>query len=439
MTYTRRLAIIVAAILAVALLSGYLVGTAAAAGNQIQVNKYDDEIAKANKEKAKREAALEKLEDELKHTEKAIVEANSKLAELESQLPALQREFEAAQERVDAAILQQAIVADKLEAAEAQDRAITAEIDADNLRIAELEETVAALARDAYKGAGNQANLGVVFGSQTSREFVDDYAMQHSASRAQANALAEMEQIAAVNRNRGARQEAVREYIVELKVIADELVEETRAAKDVAALKKAKVEALLEEVREVRAFLETKKAQALAKQRQFEAEQKDIEKKLRELIKKKIESERPKDAGNPRPVGSGTLSFPTAVPYITSSYGYRTHPIYGYRLLHQGTDFRAYSGTAILAARDGRVEWAKWTGGFGNHVMLDHGFVNGNALNSSYAHLSSYAVSQGQYVTRGQVIGYSGTTGNSTAAHLHFETYVNGNTVNPMSLLGPLP
>ncbi|WP_296666960.1 M23 family metallopeptidase, partial [Demequina sp.] len=75
-------------------------------------------------------------------------------------------------------------------------------------------------------------------------------------------------------------------------------------------------------------------------------------------------------------------------------------------------------------------------GGFGNQVMVDHGFVNGNSLMTSYNHLTRFAVGSGQYVTKGQLVGYSGNTGTSTACHLHFETYVNGDTVDPMTLIG---
>ena len=429
----HRLRAVVGAVLAVAVGLGLALGSAAAASPPVRADDhFDDKIAEANREKAQREKEIDQIENDLKHTDAEIVEANSKLLRLEGELPGLRVELEQAQDRLDEALLQQEIVADKLAAAEAQDRAITEQIDEDQARVEELRRTVAALARDSYKGSGSQASLSVVFGSTTSREFVDQYTFQHAASRAQAQALSELEQFASVNRNRGARQESVREYIEELKVIADELVVEADLAREEAEEKKEQVEDALEEVRVLQAELKEKKAAAEAKQRELEKEQDKIEDQLLDLIRKKIESEGPQ---NPTPIGSGYLAYPTANPYITSSYGNRYHPIFGRWILHAGTDFRAYCGTRIYAAADGRVEWARWQGGFGRHVMLDHGFVNGNALNTSYAHLSSFAVSSGQYVTRGTVIGYSGSTGNSTACHLHFETYVGGSTVNPMSLL----
>jgi murein DD-endopeptidase MepM/ murein hydrolase activator NlpD len=68
--------------------------------------------------------------------------------------------------------------------------------------------------------------------------------------------------------------------------------------------------------------------------------------------------------------------------------------------------------------------------------MVDHGFVNGNALSTSYNHLTSFAVGAGQHVDAGQLVGYAGNTGTSAACHLHFEVYVNGATTNPRPLLG---
>ncbi|HEX5512685.1 MAG TPA: M23 family metallopeptidase, partial [Actinomycetales bacterium] len=86
------------------------------------------------------------------------------------------------------------------------------------------------------------------------------------------------------------------------------------------------------------------------------------------------------------------------------------------------------------AAEDGRVVRAGWAGGYGNQIVLNHGMVRGNALATSYNHMSRYAVRSG-YVSRGQVIGYIGTTGASPGCHLHFEVFVNGDRTNPMRYL----
>ncbi|WP_284327527.1 hypothetical protein [Demequina litorisediminis] len=102
-----------------------------------------------------------------------------------------------------------------LEAAEAQDAAITEQIASDEDRVEELQSLVAAIARESYKGGSAEESLGIVFGAADEDEFVDEFTAQQSASRVQASTLAELDEIAAVNRNRGARQEAVRDYITE--------------------------------------------------------------------------------------------------------------------------------------------------------------------------------------------------------------------------------
>lgn len=111
----------------------------------------------------------------------------------------------------------------------------------------------------------------------------------------------------------------------------------------------------------------------------------------------------------------------------TSSYGMRRHPILGYKRMHRGIDFRASYGTPIYAVSDGKVNYAGRHGGHGNYVKLDHD----GGLATGYAHMSRIAVSRGQRVRRGQVIGYVGSTGLSTGPHLHYEMYRNGATVNP--------
>ena len=420
----------VAAALLIAAILGASAGTIAQAeGSAPAWSTYDDEIAQANKDKANKEKRARDLEHALAETDQAIANATIRLTELNERLPIVQEEYRLAQERYDAALLQQSIVAAKLEAARSEDAALTEQIDADDAKIDELRDVLAEIARAEYQGSREDASLSIFFGAQTSDEFVDDYAYRETTSRVQSNTLAQMEELAAVNRNRKARQEAVREYIEELKVQADALVVEAQQAKDAAEAKKLEVETLLAEAEELKAYLESQRDAYVAQQKELEAAQAALKAELEALWKKKLEEEAVNGTGS---LVKGFLSPPTSVPYITSSYGWRIHPICGYGRLHAGTDFRAYCGTPILAAADGQVEWATYRYGFGNQVMLDHGVVSGKVLFTSYNHFSSFAVSTGQNVKRGQVVGYSGTTGTSTACHLHFEVYVNGSTVDPM-------
>jgi murein DD-endopeptidase MepM/ murein hydrolase activator NlpD len=128
--------------------------------------------------------------------------------------------------------------------------------------------------------------------------------------------------------------------------------------------------------------------------------------------------------------GTGSMIWPVNGT-VTSGFGYRIHPILGKRLLHTGIDIAAGSGTAIWAADSGKVIYATWSGGYGNTVAIDHG----GGISTLYAHQSSMAVSYGQTVSKGEVIGYVGSTGYSTGPHLHFEVRVNGTPVDPMGYL----
>jgi murein DD-endopeptidase MepM/ murein hydrolase activator NlpD len=115
---------------------------------------------------------------------------------------------------------------------------------------------------------------------------------------------------------------------------------------------------------------------------------------------------------------------------VTSGFGMRRHPILGYRRMHAGIDFKARYGTPIVAVSDGRVSSAGRSGGCGIAVRLEHG----GGLSTRYCHMSAMAVRPGQSVRRGQVIGYVGSTGLSTGAHLHYEMYRGGQVINPGSV-----
>lgn len=115
---------------------------------------------------------------------------------------------------------------------------------------------------------------------------------------------------------------------------------------------------------------------------------------------------------------------------IASGFSYRIHPIYKITHFHAGIDFSAPIGTEVYATGDGivRVADAEMRG-YGNHIVIDHGF----GYQTLYAHLSRYAVRPGNKIKRGEVIGYVGNTGTSTAPHLHYEVIKGGEKINPIN------
>ncbi len=120
---------------------------------------------------------------------------------------------------------------------------------------------------------------------------------------------------------------------------------------------------------------------------------------------------------------------------LRSRFGYRIHPIFHTRKLHTGVDLAARSGTPIYAAGDGIIKYYKWQSGYGNKVEIEH--VNG--YETAYGHMSRYVdgLGVGSHVRQGQIIGYVGSTGQSTGPHLHFEIKINGNLVDPLSVKLP--
>ena len=158
-------------------------------------------------------------------------------------------------------------------------------------------------------------------------------------------------------------------------------------------------------------------------------------KKLTVLIQKKIAAQqarlaRAKARSKIRIRGTGILAFPVSAP-TSSPFGWRTHPILGYRRFHGGLDFAASHGSTIRAADSGNVIFSGWYGGYGKAVILDHG----RGMTTLYAHASKLYVVEGQRVKKGQAIAAVGSTGLSTGPHLHFEVRRNGTPVNPANYL----
>ena len=126
---------------------------------------------------------------------------------------------------------------------------------------------------------------------------------------------------------------------------------------------------------------------------------------------------------------------------ISSEYGWRKNPVTGVNKLHAGTDFAAPGGTPIYAAASGYVQVAGWSsGGYGNYVIIYHGKMSdGNQYSTLYGHMRSVAASAGKYVQQGELIGYVGSTGNSTGNHLHLEVWKGGSKANAVNPRGYIP
>lgn len=183
-----------------------------------------------------------------------------------------------------------------------------------------------------------------------------------------------------------------------------------------------------------KAVLDSKMAERDAMIRKIENSQSALEAQIKEIEAEEaaVRAQIARLAAGGTVYTGGAMLWPTpSCKIITSYYGWRLHPVLGYEKLHTGMDIGAGYNANIIAAASGTVITATYNSAYGNYVVIDHG----GGVCTLYAHQSSIAVSVGQYVNAGQVIGYVGSTGYSTGPHLHFEVIVNGSTVDPLGYI----
>jgi murein DD-endopeptidase MepM/ murein hydrolase activator NlpD len=411
----------------------------------------------------KAEAA--RVQESLEFVDAKISKAAGDLVIYRGQLPAAQQALLEAQGRVASAVKEVEALAARVDLAQQNKAKITQQLDADKQKIASTKKLIGQIATQAYKSGGVPSDLTLFFGSNNTGSLTDTMDMADQALRSQNSAMDKLTQQNATNVNSQARLQAVEAEIKDLKAKADAALVKEKAARDEAAAKKAKVDKLIadttrlnNELEAARPGIQKKLAGVKARQDAVAAEIKERDRKLREAwlaeqrriaaaaaAAAKAKGEQPAPyvppvAGPPSAFGL-RHPFPDSVP-ITSGFGWRSTPpgtidFYGTGgYMHTGIDFGAACGTPVYAAAAGTVFSAGWADdGGGNNVKISHGVVQGNSLTTIYYHNTSVVVSVGQQVSQGQLIAYSGTTGNSTGCHSHFETWLNGEAVDPMRLL----
>ncbi|MEH2376941.1 murein hydrolase activator EnvC family protein [Nostoc sp.] len=171
-----------------------------------------------------------------------------------------------------------------------------------------------------------------------------------------------------------------------------------------------------------------------AAQNQLERDSKNLEVLIQQKVAEARATEAAQAKTNSRTSliirGTGVMTYPSDAP-TSSPFGWRIHPILGYRRFHAGLDFAASYGSTIRAADSGTVIFAGWYGGYGRALIIDHG----NGMTTLYGHTSELYVTEGQAVERGQAIAAVGSTGFSTGPHLHFEVRRDGTPVDPANYL----
>ncbi len=406
-----------------------------------------------------------RVQHSLEFVDGKIAQAAADLVLYQGQLPGAQQALLDAQGRVAGAVQEVQALAARVDLAQQNKAKITQQLDSDKQKIADTRKLIGQIATQAYKSGGVPSNLSLFFGSNQGSSLTDTIDLADQALRSQNSAMDKLTQQSATNVNAQARLAAVEAEITDLKAKADAALAREKAARDEAEAKKAAVDKLIADTTRLDAQLQAAKpgiqsqlAKVKAQQDAVAAEIVERDRKLREawLAEQRRIAEAAAAAARARgqatqpyvPPAQGSPSafglqhpFPGNIP-ITSGFCWRPTPpgtidFYGQGgYMHTGIDFGAPCGTAVYAAAAGTVFSAGWANdGGGNNVKISHGVVQGNSLTTIYYHNTSVAVSVGQHVNRGQLIAYSGTTGNSTGCHSHFETWLNGRAVDPMNLL----
>jgi murein DD-endopeptidase MepM/ murein hydrolase activator NlpD len=380
---------------------------------------------------------LDQLRETLEGTSKSLVDAALTLERSRSQLVDANAKLAVARSALAEAVTRDQALADRLAVAEAAVAKAGRDLAVRRQQETDTRTRLGLLAREAYVSSG-LSGLSIALSAENPDQFTDRMNVAGTALRRQNSAIARIEVQQADTRARQNRLAAAQVEVAALKQESEVLLGRRRgaeaaadaAASDVAGLVAAKARSV--KTIAARKSAEKKRIDAL------EVQQNKLTKILRARARARNRTSRPASrstgsSGGSSGNGSGRLSYPVQAP-VTSGFGYRYHPILHYSRLHAGTDFGAGCGTPVRAAAPGRVVRAGRAGGYGNQLVIDHGMMKGKNVATSYNHLSRFVVRSGS-VSRGQLVAYSGTTGLSTGCHLHFEVYVNGTHVNPMSWL----
>jgi len=424
-----------------------------------------DDLDDLQEQQEQNEAEREQVQSSLEGTDDKLAETYLELDAVERRIPIAEQELAIAEEELAAAERHRDEVQARLETAQQQQDDLEAEIAQGEDDMAATEGAMGEVARTAYRGGDGLSTLSLIFGAGSPEEFADDYSAMSSAMRTQDQTLTDLENLQAVNRNRQVRLDAVEERVAELEVEAEQAVDDAEVARQRSADLLAEVQQLKIDKEAKAAKLERLREKYADKQAKLDKENETIEQEISDEIARiaaaqKAERERQQallaqqqadaeSSGSSGGGGSGggggggggsssSSSFISPISrslYVTSPYGMRWYPITGGYFFHQGVDLRSSCGEQQVATASGTVIAVRPSAGNGTHgnqVLIDHGVIGGNSWVSAYNHLSRFAVSVGQRVTQGQVIGYTGATGNVTGCHVHFELWKNGTTLNPM-------
>lgn len=387
---TRRLAAIVAGLLAFLMIASTVMGAiSASAVSQATVNALKDQLSSVTTKK--------------KNAKKELASIQSQKSSILAEIEKLDAAIEAAAEEIE---IQQQLITEleglieikELELAESQQKEET--------QYAKLKDRVRFMHEN-----GSMSYLSILLSSDDFADFLSRYEIVSQISKYDKNLFEELKALKEQIAEQKASLEADHADAVTIKASMDENKRNLEVQFNERNAQMKKVE----------------EAEAAAKAQYAEIAQE--EDKITAAVQKAVR-ELAAQSSSTYVGGNMMWPLPAANNVITCKYGMRTHPITGVYKLHTGIDLRASTGTKIYAANAGTVIKATYSSAYGYYVVVNHG----GGTSTLYAHMSKMAVKNGQKVSQGTVLGYVGSTGYSTGPHLHFEVIKNGNYVNPVTM-----
>ena len=387
-------------------------------------------------------SADDDLKDKQKHVKKQISTTQAALDESSAALVAATNALQEAQAALTSAQVRLAETRVKLVAAQIRDRQMQAKLDAAILDLAHAREEL-------QQGQEDVETQRVALGEAVAQMYeLGSPGMRGIESFLEAQGLDDMTRVAAANESISDDEDATLDAFKTAEVLLTVKEAKVEAKKGEVEIQRQKaadnlklMQALEKQAEAEEASVRTlvgQRAEALKSAAQAKAHDRVIlvhlraeEARITEMLRQRA-LEAAKHHHGPAGPSGGYLSYPVNG-YITSPFGYRIHPIYGYYSLHNGVDFGASCGAPMYAAAPGRVIAQYYQSAWGNRLIIDHGWQRGVGLATIYNHATHYVVGVGQRVSRGQLVGYVGSTGWSTGCHLHFTVMANGVAVDPMN------
>jgi murein DD-endopeptidase MepM/ murein hydrolase activator NlpD len=354
---------------------------------------------------------------------KALTAANNKLATARTQLAAAERALAATQGELTAAqVLDTQMKAKLAEAVQQLDQA-QAELEDGRAKVVQQRADISRLVAANYQyGDPRLLGLSMVLSAKDPEELASQLGTVDSLLERQTGMYDELKATEAMLQAQEKKVAEAKKVVAEQRKAAAANLVRRQALEQQAAANREAVAALV--AQRTQAAVEARKAKAHDARVLREA--KAEEARIKKLIRERAKQHHGGFAGD-----TGGFLYRPVPGEITSPFGWRIHPIYGYWGFHDGDDFHAPCGSPEYAGAAGTVIAEYYSSVWGNRLFLDVGDVNGKSMTLIYNHISSFAVRTGARVGRGDVVAYAGDTGWSTGCHLHFTVMLGGTAVDP--------